>query len=393
MDNELVRIWQLIHELGEQLALNQKLTATLQSQTSSLKDEAVSTSTGFSLRRVNLDLSQEYFQSEAERMSAQLVIENQALLHENRQLGVLLKEYESTMETIMSKFRNHSLAAQQHELTLTRHYETLLSARENQTSSTDQTIASNRNRAINRLSHYLRGLLRSLAGEETYFHHPDTEYDEDAPVDTEELFSLLQSLDSRLNYNSENQRCDWAVERECEIERLEKENEVLRRLLGIDPDSIEASGVVMEFAQIRAGRHVPLLRNRMRRESGTFGNPDPHLGPERDTWDLRPFITADPPQNQSVNLQHPQSYAQALQQSPQQQQQLFQQQQQNQSVGVPLQRAVELQPPGMRMNMQQRRIGIFGSQRGSPGRGAFWNNQTPLPSLPAPPLLDRPSPS
>jgi hypothetical protein len=34
-----------------------------------------------------------------------LVLENQSLQHENKQLGGLLKEYESTLENVMSKFR------------------------------------------------------------------------------------------------------------------------------------------------------------------------------------------------------------------------------------------------------------------------------------------------
>lgn len=38
-----------------------------------------------------------------------MVIENQTLLHENKQLGVLLKEYETTLETIMGKFRTHAV--------------------------------------------------------------------------------------------------------------------------------------------------------------------------------------------------------------------------------------------------------------------------------------------
>ena len=44
-----------------------------------------------------------------ERMNAHVIIENQTLLHENKQLGLLLKEYENTMETIMTKFRNHAV--------------------------------------------------------------------------------------------------------------------------------------------------------------------------------------------------------------------------------------------------------------------------------------------
>lgn len=51
----------------------------------------------------------ETFESELERMNAHFVIENQTLLHENKQLSLLLKEYENTMETIMTKFRNHAV--------------------------------------------------------------------------------------------------------------------------------------------------------------------------------------------------------------------------------------------------------------------------------------------
>lgn len=51
----------------------------------------------------------ESFESEVERMNAQIVMENQTLLQENKQLSVLLKEYEGTMDNIMSKFRNHAV--------------------------------------------------------------------------------------------------------------------------------------------------------------------------------------------------------------------------------------------------------------------------------------------
>ena len=42
-------------------------------------------------------------------MNAHFIVENQTLLHENKQLSLLLKEYENTMETIMTKFRNHAV--------------------------------------------------------------------------------------------------------------------------------------------------------------------------------------------------------------------------------------------------------------------------------------------
>lgn len=53
----------------------------------------------------------EVFESELERQNAQVIIENHALLQENRQLNGLLKEYEQTMETIMNKFRSHAVSA------------------------------------------------------------------------------------------------------------------------------------------------------------------------------------------------------------------------------------------------------------------------------------------
>jgi hypothetical protein len=58
---------------------------------------------------VNELVHAESFESELERMNAQIVIENQTLLHENKQLSILLKEYEGTMDNIMSKFRNHAV--------------------------------------------------------------------------------------------------------------------------------------------------------------------------------------------------------------------------------------------------------------------------------------------
>jgi hypothetical protein len=44
MDNELLRVWQLVHELSDQLAHNQKIASTLQSQAGVLKVCLCSTS-------------------------------------------------------------------------------------------------------------------------------------------------------------------------------------------------------------------------------------------------------------------------------------------------------------------------------------------------------------
>lgn len=56
-----------------------------------------------------LTILSEIFESELERNNAQMIIDNQTLLHENKQLSLLLKEYESTLETIMTKFRTHAV--------------------------------------------------------------------------------------------------------------------------------------------------------------------------------------------------------------------------------------------------------------------------------------------
>jgi len=52
----------------------------------------------------------ERFESEQERTNAATVIENHALVQENRQLGLLLKEYEHAMENIMNKFRSYAVS-------------------------------------------------------------------------------------------------------------------------------------------------------------------------------------------------------------------------------------------------------------------------------------------
>ncbi|BGP40425.1 hypothetical protein JCM10450v2_004408 [Rhodotorula kratochvilovae] len=124
--SEMERLWALLSELSAQLSHNRQQTEELHRRAEELKAQAVHTQTGFTLRRFNMDISQEEFESELERLNVSLVMENQALQQENRQLSSLLKDYESTLEAVMGKFRAHAHATQQHELDLTRHYESLL---------------------------------------------------------------------------------------------------------------------------------------------------------------------------------------------------------------------------------------------------------------------------
>ncbi|KAF9469667.1 hypothetical protein BDZ94DRAFT_17943 [Collybia nuda] len=361
MEADLVRVWQLVHELSDQLALNQKITNALQTQAGSLKNQASHSGSGFALRRFNTDISKEYFESELERMNAHIIIENQTFLHENKQLSLLLKEYEGTMETIMTKFRNHALAAQQHELTLTRHYESLLQSRESQTLSSDLSSSTHISQSLQRLSHYLRGLLRSMVGEppdpsdSSYNMDFDHEYDGVGFVDLGELEQLMEALDQKGagGYAGTEGREDWALERECEISRLERENEELRRLLGIDEASVTASGISLDLERVESGRYSTFLSSSSRR------------GPSNsEGFSSRPSYW---------DTQQPQ----------------FQQ-----AGSAPLQRSLDAQS-GMRLGAQGvgRRTGIFGGGRGrggltgisvaSPGPSStsLWSSQ---PTSPAP---------
>ncbi|PIL31503.1 hypothetical protein GSI_06205 [Ganoderma sinense ZZ0214-1] len=247
LDGDLIRAWQILHELSEQNALNHKMAAGLASQAHSLKGDAANLASGFSLRRVNVDISKEAFESEIERQNAQIIIENHTLLQENKQLSALLKEYEETMENVMLKFRKHAFAAQQHELTMTRHYETLIQNLDNALPQNDFSTNPSAADSLHRLAYSLRALLRTMNGDSP---HPDTPPQEGSPPQDPHEYDLsLSSTSSTAAIPTPDElhallttREDWAVERESEIMRLEAENEALRRTLGIDRASAAANG-------------------------------------------------------------------------------------------------------------------------------------------------------
>lgn len=144
--SELERLWSLLSELSAQLSHNRVQTEELHRRAEELKvrprparpgdadplpppsqTQAIHTQTGFTLRRFNVDISQgtspsyalgnvadrecvEEFESELERLNVSLVGENQGLQQENRQLSVLLKDYEGTLEAVMAKFRAYGVS-------------------------------------------------------------------------------------------------------------------------------------------------------------------------------------------------------------------------------------------------------------------------------------------
>ncbi|OCH88770.1 hypothetical protein OBBRIDRAFT_65700 [Obba rivulosa] len=346
LDSDLIRAWQLLHEISEQNSHNHKMASTLQSQADSLKTQAASTSTGFSLRRFNVDISKEVFESELERQNAQIIIENHTLLQENKQLSVLLKEYEQTMETVMSKFRSHALAAQQHELTLARHYEALLRAQETAVVEADLASNTTTSQSLQRLSESLRALLRSLGGEEpSASDDPHTQPEQSA--DTGEA-STRPSDDALADLLGDGPG-DWALEREIEIARLEAENEELRRMLGIDRASAEANGWLADEArELTLASRTATLSMRAHPTSANYDS-------------LTHALAAYGPSNMAMQMQM-----------------------QMNTSGAPQQRSLELAPgpQGLRgAGPQGRRTSMFGSR----GRGAgpqIWEGVTHQPSMP-----------
>ncbi|KAF9046425.1 hypothetical protein BJ165DRAFT_1527521 [Panaeolus papilionaceus] len=210
---DLVQLWSIITELGEQLSQNRSMSVSLYSMAGKIKNQAVNSQTGFVLRRQ----SKEEYDAELENMNAAMTLENQGLQHDNKQLNALIKEYEQTLESLMSAFRNRAQDVQERELSLIREYEAKLLAREEENANKDLYASMAISNSLVRLSHLLRQVLRSQNGEEI-----------ESPTDVEEEHDTRVP---RITAAS----ADQALERDIELARLEKENEELRRLLGLLP--------------------------------------------------------------------------------------------------------------------------------------------------------------
>ena len=122
-ENELVKLNELINNLSQELNKNKLLLKNLKFNSNEIKGDLLHLTNGISLKRFNADLSQEQFEYECEKVNAQLLIENQNLKLENRNLNNTLKDYESTLEFLMNKFRNLIYLNKLHELNLIKHYE------------------------------------------------------------------------------------------------------------------------------------------------------------------------------------------------------------------------------------------------------------------------------
>ncbi|ODN95820.1 hypothetical protein L198_04438 [Cryptococcus wingfieldii CBS 7118] len=282
VEEELYRLWSLVGELSEQLSNNRALVTQLKARADNVQGQAVHVGTGFPLRRFNVDISAEEFQTELEAFSSHLVLENQQLQHENKQLNALLKEYEQTLETVMSKFRGVAHTSQQHDLSLHSYYTHLLQTLQTAHSSAQLHDSTSLSLLLNRLSTLLRSALRSMQGEDTGVEEQEdigamgkaieeaervlagegsSALDPPAPDGSSRGPSpTSQPLPSQSaktlpraphrpphfpgflpgssgGYAGTEGQADWALEREMEILRLEDENRQLREMLGIAEES------------------------------------------------------------------------------------------------------------------------------------------------------------
>ncbi|WVQ75551.1 hypothetical protein IAR50_005178 [Cryptococcus sp. DSM 104548] len=282
VEEELYRLWSLVGELSEQLSNNRALVTQLKARADNVQGQAVHVGTGFPLRRFNVDISAEEFQTELEAFSSHLVLENQQLQHENKQLNALLKEYEQTLETVMGKFRGIAHTSQQHDLSLHSYYTHLLQTLQTAHSSAQLHDSTSLSLLLNRLSTLLRSALRSMQGEDTgdggdedlgamgkaieeaervlagesssALNAPPPNASSRGPSPTSQPLpsQTAKTLPraphkpphfpgflpgSSGGYAGTEGQADWALEREMEILRLEDENRQLREMLGIAEES------------------------------------------------------------------------------------------------------------------------------------------------------------
>ncbi|RPD54638.1 hypothetical protein L226DRAFT_487972 [Lentinus tigrinus ALCF2SS1-7] len=284
-DPDVLRVWSLLSEVSEQLSQNRSSAVNLHALSDGAKAQAIHSQTGFVLRRFNLDKPKEVYDAELERMNAAMSAENMTLLNDNRQLSALIREYEQTLENIMATFRTRAHEVQQRELALMRQYESVIVQRETEALDESLTASNTRSESLARVGRMLRTVLRRLGGEdvrayEAHLAHaahaealaagrsdqsreasstseppetqpsageektggeaegiePDKGKDKERVDETQEGEADTSESDAAILEEEDNPEkhlaaAEWALERESELCRLEKENEHLRKLV------------------------------------------------------------------------------------------------------------------------------------------------------------------
>lgn len=132
---------------------------------------------------------------------------------------------------------------QEHELNLIREYESALVAKETEVMTEDLNTNMAFSASLSRLGQNLRRTMRALNGEEC---PPDG-------IDDESDMAAVAAA-------------DWALDRESELARLERENAELRRMLGIDVS--ESTGEPDQRSPADATRAFPAFPRNQSRGGG-----------------------------------------------------------------------------------------------------------------------------
>jgi hypothetical protein len=154
-------------------------------------------------------------------------------------------------------------------MTLTRHYETLLLAPDSQSTSIEFLSSPNATQSLQRLLRQLRALLQSLNGEDPAPEENDSEFN------LETFKAALSTITDELDVPSQE---DWAIEREAEIARLEKENEELRNILKIDSSSLAEAGVEVDQRLLVGSPRSPFSATSRRRSGSGTGSGSENWG-------------------------------------------------------------------------------------------------------------------
>ncbi|KAI0352678.1 hypothetical protein OH77DRAFT_1408823 [Trametes cingulata] len=288
----IMRLWGLLSEVSEQLSQNRSTAVNIHGLADGVKAQAIHSQTGFVLRRFNLDKPKDVYEAELERMNAAMSAENLTLLNDNRQLSTLIREYEQTLEKTMEKFRTHAHEVQQRELALMRQYESIIIERETEALKESLAVNNARSESLVRISRLLRAVLRKLGGEDIQAYEAYTQAQaraariaqsreasssaaasasstaerseaaeeeqdgarisrqdkgkqRDHGTQEEEPLPVLD-VDRLLNEEEDPEKrvatAEWALSREIELARLQRENEELRALVnGLLPPNVGIS--------------------------------------------------------------------------------------------------------------------------------------------------------
>ncbi|CAG8687831.1 4125_t:CDS:2, partial [Acaulospora colombiana] len=176
-----------------------------------------------------LNGSIELFDSELERSTVALIMENQGLQQENKQLTTLMTEYESTLETQIVADKQSALRV---------HYEHVLATGEGQSSTQTYNLFTLQ-QSMERLRRLLELAIKNESGQGEDADLAQPNPSQAVIKNTEEGDSAGQeqtqdTLDAALEGLTDG--VDWAMEREAEIARLTEENQRIRKELGILED-------------------------------------------------------------------------------------------------------------------------------------------------------------